>query len=141
MRLSQASVVTVLSKAEVRRWHEDGLLPPSAFLLFVTLHPRNARDLTVELELLHAGQPSTSLAFPAEAPAELAAEAVVSRPFLFVRGEGDLAGLSFPEVELVDANDASPEGFAPEVEVTALGRPPQGLPLTARKRRPPAFSR
>lgn len=137
LSLLEAAQITCVPKEQAREWSSADQRPPTAQLLFVVEYPqRKTKQLDVRLELLFASQPSTEQSVPVEAPADLGPDDPVVVPLLFVFGaDDDLSDLAFEGVELVDLSEG--EGYAPSVEVSALGKEAQELPVgPARARRP-----
>lgn len=128
--LAPATRAVAVPKAEVLELLEDGLAPAPADVLHVELKRGQGRDVGVTLEVLYAGRGSEELAFPREAdPAEEPDPLIVK--FLFVFGPERLDGVELDGVYLVDVSEESEEGFAPSVELRALGQRAQELPLEA----------
>lgn len=134
--LSAATSITVLPTSELLAIAERGHVPPSAQVVFVTLHPRRSTDLTVELTPVYAGQPAQPLSFTDVALP--GSEGVYHAPFVFTFGSDSLEGLTFPDLTIVDITEG--DGFAPSVEFRALNKRAQELPVSATKLRRFAFS-
>jgi hypothetical protein len=134
--LYAAEKITVFTKQELRALADQGHVPASAYVVFVTLYPRQTTDLTVELAVLYENQASEQLSFPDAATP--GGEDVHYAQFVFAYGDGDLEGIEFPDMTVVDLSEL--DGFAPSVEFSALGKKEQELPTTATKLRQYAFS-
>ncbi|MBX3466130.1 MAG: hypothetical protein KF878_04415 [Planctomycetes bacterium] len=114
-----------LPKPVARDLAARGLLPASRDLLLVRVTARGAAARTVTLVADFAARESEEHAL--EPHAEADGEGVVDVPIVLVHGEGDLAGIHFPGVHVVDVTEDA--GHAVRVEVSALRRPPVRLPL------------
>lgn len=114
-----------LPKPVARDLAARGLLPASRDLLLVRVTARGAAARTVTLVADFAARESEEHAL--EPHAEVDGEGVVDVPIVLVHGEGDLAGIDFPGLHVVDVTEDA--GHAVRVEVSALRRPPVRLPL------------
>ncbi len=125
--LAPATHAVAVPKAEVLQLAADGLLAAPADVLHVELRRGATRDLTVRLEVLYAGQPSQELELPRQHAGE--PDPVVVQ-LLLVYGDEGLDGLeALGEARLVDIGEDLEPGYAPAIEVSALGRPAQTLPV------------
>lgn len=125
--LLQADHGVVVAASTLRALHAQGLAPAGHHVLFVRLRPDRAKDWTVRVAIDLAQDARREEAHPVAG--ELVDGEVDAR-FVFVCADGaDLAGVTFPGVALVDVTDDAGLGYAPEVEVRALGRAPRELPL------------
>lgn len=120
-----ASVAPVMAKDAAR-----GASPvdPEA-LLHVRLFPGGAKDPSVSMALEFEQAEVTPVPFPALEPVN--AEGFVDVPFLLVHGPGSAEGIELDGVHVVDATEETERGFAPAVEVKALGKPSKTLPTEA----------
>lgn len=125
--LGPAAHAVALPKAEALQLAADGELAAPADVLHVELRRGTARDLTVRVEVLYAGQPSQTIEVPREHAGE--SDPVVVQ-LLFVYGDEPLDGLeALGEARLIDIGEELEPGYAPTVEIAALGRPPRTLPV------------
>lgn len=120
-----ASVAPVMAKDAARG---ASPLDPEA-LLHVRLFARGTKDPSVSLALEFEQAEVTPAGFPAFEPVN--AEGFVDVPFLLVHGPGNADGIDLDGVHVVDATEETELGFAPAVEVEALGKPPRTLPTEA----------
>jgi hypothetical protein len=136
--LVPATEAVALDAATVRAFADQGLLPPTAHTLFVALYAGGQKDLGVTVEVFFDGRPSEEVTAPRQAaPGD---PSPVYTKLLLVRGAGDLAGVAFPDVTIIDVTEEGEPGFAPTIEVAALGKPAVALPVTGAARRVFAFS-
>lgn len=133
VELLEAEQAVVLREAQARALAARGHLPATADLLFVALYPGKHPDLTVTVEALYAGRPGQPVELPRER-VEGEQEPVLV-PLLFLDAEEVPADLALPGVHLIAIGEEADPGFAPSVELAALGKPAQELP-TARKALP-----
>ncbi len=119
--LAPAEVAPVTSIDEATGW----TTPPAQHLLVVRLFPKKHKDLTVGLAVEFETLEVEERALPFEGEPALAGDGSVDVPVLLVRGEGEVA---FPGVHVVAVGEASERGFAPTIEVAALGKPPRKVP-------------
>lgn len=122
--LVEAPVARVLRKADLLALLARQEQPASYDVLVVRLFPKDELG-DVKLAVDYAARARVEHAFPlAEAP-------YVDVPFVFVHGPEALpARLALP-ANVVDLTEESERGFAPELEVTALKKPPVALPTEA----------
>jgi Putative peptidoglycan binding domain len=124
--LVPAEVAVVLAASELAALAERGHVPASRHVLFVRLEPGKAKDWTVTLAVDFARADLDEREFPQEG--ELV-DGVLDARFVFYRDDGaDLSGVTLPGLTLVEITEDTERGFAPGVEVSALGRPAQELP-------------
>lgn len=132
--LAAAQVAPVLTRAAAAAVAARGHLPAARDLLRVRLHPKGHTDLTVTLGVNYEGLEADDRALsPPDEPAPRADGAVdVLVLLVFGDGHGDVPDPSFPGVHVVDVGEeGAARGFAPAVEVSALGKPPRELPTEA----------
>ncbi|MBL4850273.1 MAG: hypothetical protein JKY65_32495 [Planctomycetes bacterium] len=124
--LVKATRAFVLQTSRAKELMEAGALPFSSHLLFARLVPRTRKELTITLEI----------AYDALEVEELEREPFQSGPnekgrldvpFLFVFGPG-AEEIAFEGIHVVDLSED--EGFAPEIELRALGKPRKSLPTS-----------
>ncbi len=121
----EATRAVSVRKEVARELAARRLLPPSSKLLLVRLVAKgaNTRDVTLVAALTQGEAAEHRL--PPFGPADAAG--AVDVPILLVHGAGDLAGLAFEGVHVVDVTDG--DGHVPQVEVSGLRRPPVTLPV------------
>ncbi|MCO5171069.1 MAG: hypothetical protein M9894_32495 [Planctomycetes bacterium] len=124
--LVPAERAPVMSKAAAAGVAARGHWPPPRRLLRVRLFPNKHKDLTVELTVNFATLEAAELALPFEGAPALRDDGSVDVLVLLVRGEGEAP--TFPGVHVVDVSEPSARGFAPGIEVAALGKPARALP-------------
>ncbi|MBX3470134.1 MAG: hypothetical protein KF878_24930 [Planctomycetes bacterium] len=124
--LVPAERAPVMSKAAAARVAARGHWPPPRRLLRVRLFPNKHKDLTVELTVNFATLEAAELALAFEGAPALRDDGSVDVLVLLVRGEGEAP--TFPGVHVVDVSEGAPGGFAPGIEVAALGKPARALP-------------
>lgn len=124
--LVAAERAPVMSKAAAAQVAARGHWPPPRRLLRVRLFPHKHPDLTVELTVNYATLEAADLALPFEGAPALRDDGSVDVLVLLVRGEGEAP--TFAGVHVVDVSEPSARGFAPAVEVAALGKPAKALP-------------
>lgn len=117
----------VVSKDEARRRAARGDGPPPDAVLYVRLHAKPPTDLTVTLTLEF--ERAEALEAHLSPPEGLGSEGWADVPLLLVHGAGPIDDLGFDGVQVIDASEE--QGFAPEVEVAALGKPARALPTEA----------
>lgn len=119
--LAPAEVAPVTSVDEATRW----TTPPAQRLLVVRLFPKRHKDLTVGLAVEFETLEVDERELPFEGEPTLADDGSVDVSVLLVRGEGEV---TFTGVHVVAVGEASERGFAPTIEVAALGKPPRRVP-------------
>lgn len=127
--LIPATRAPVMSKAAAAQVIARGHWPPPRRLLRVRLFPKSHPDLTVKLTVNFDTLEAAELELPFEGAPTLREDGSVDVLVLLVRGAGaapELAG-----VHVVDVSEESARGFAPSVEVAALGKPFKALPTEA----------
>lgn len=130
LALRPATCAPAVAKAYARALADEGGAPSPKKLLYVCLHTRKPGErLEAEVEVLFAGQPSA----PQEVTREPAPEALGDGSYpialLCVFGDEDVSDVELEGVTIVDVSEG--EDHAPSLEVSALKRPAQELPLSA----------
>lgn len=121
-RLVAVTTMTPMAKAAARELAVAGALPPSSSLLFVGLEGPGSSKADVTLEVLYQGRPSEDVRIPGPVPADGYVRV------LLVFGPGERP--TFPDLHVVDVTEVeAPDGWAPTLEVSALGRPAQAVGL------------
>lgn len=109
-----AAEVRAMSKEAARALARAGGMPPAADVLFVELYARRAQRVPVRAAV--GGAVRT---FEVDAPPGLQARADL--PLLCVTGPGDLEGISFPGLHVLDVTGAS------SLALDAFGLPPRAV--------------
>ena len=134
----EAEHAYVMDKAAANALAKKKLFPAPEDVLFVRLFPKGSKDLGVTLTPMFETEEQHPM--PAFQPHDKLVESSVDVRFLFVYGPVTVPLLSqFDGVHVVDISEQAADaswGFAPKVEVVALGKKPRELPILVRK---PAF--
>lgn len=127
---------SVLTKDEARALAAARLQPRPEDLLCVRLRPaKTARQWRLRLTTLFEARRAEELTLDYDpAPERLGPDEAFDAHFVCVHGPGDLAGLRFPGVHVLDVTDDTPLGHAPRLEVAAQGKPTP-IDLVARRER------
>ena len=127
--LVPADHARVLAKDAARELIAADQAPAPRDVLTVRLLPKKHKDLTVRLTVEFETDEEAEHEVPYEGP-PLEEGAVHDVRLLFVHGPGDVEGIAFSGLTVIDLTEEdAAEGFAPTVEVAALKKRPKALPV------------
>lgn len=120
-KLLAAERAVAVQKGVAKGWAAQGALPPSEQVLVVRCWSGDP-EVEVRLTLEFAAQEVQELPpFTWKAPRQEGGKPCHDARYLFVYGDGDVDGLEFPGVEVVDVSEAGALGHVPRVGVAAMG--------------------
>lgn len=128
---ARAQTAPSLAKEEARRLAREGARPPEAALLHVRLFPGKHADWSVKVAVGFETREVVDHELPRRADPGFSGAGHVDVPLLLVRGDpaDDPGDIAFEGVAVIDVSEATASGHAPSIEVAALRKRPQTLPI------------